>query len=293
MKTKLILNPLAAKGRAVTHFEQILNFFKSNNIDVDAQQTEYERHTIQIAHDAVKSGYERIITAGGDGTVYEAVNGIIQAGGNPVLGIIPTGTCNDYIKAVGIPNDVQKACEIILQGKTRLWDVAQVGDRYCINAAGIGFDVQVAKDIHASRFYGSFFIYMISVIRNVFGFKGMKLTVTLDGKTVEKELLMLTVANGVCYGGNFYISPESNPSDGLLNAILIHNIPPLKRLMVVPKAVKGTHLSLPIVEQHLVKEIKIRADFPMVFQIEGELIDWPTPEITITVIPQRIKGCVP
>jgi diacylglycerol kinase (ATP) len=293
MKTKLIANPSAAKGRAVKYFDEIFNFFRSNGIEHDIQQTEYPGHAVEIAHDAVKAGYDRIIAAGGDGTIYEVVNGIIKADGDPVVGIIPTGTCNDFIKSIHMSKDVLAACEAIKAGKTQKWDVAHVGDRYCINAAGIGFDVKVAQDIHASRFYGSFLIYMFSVVKNIFGYKGMNLTVTLDGKTESRFLLMLTVANGVCYGGDFYISPESDPSDGLLNAIMIQNIPPLKRLGVLPKVLKGAHLTLPVVEQRLVREIKIRSSEPMVFQIEGELVEWPSEEITITVIPQRITGIIP
>jgi diacylglycerol kinase (ATP) len=293
MKTKLILNPTAAKGRAIKYFDTIFDFFRSHQIEFDAQQTESERHATKIAADAIHDGYERILAAGGDGTLYEVVNGIMQAGGRVHLGIIPTGTCNDFIKATGIPNNVLAACEIIANGKSKAWDLAFVGGRYCINAAGIGLDVNVAKDIHASRFFGSFVVYLFSVIKNIFGFKGLELTVTIDGTEYQKHLLMLTVANGVCYGGNFYISPESDPSDGFLNAILIQNIPSLRRLLVLPRAIKGTHLKLPIVEQRLVKEIKIKSDKPMVFQIEGELVEWPSKEISISVVPGRILGYVP
>ncbi len=293
MKTMVIMNPKSAKGRAAKRFAQIFDLLNQAGLEYDVAYTEAPMHAETLASDAVKGAYGRIISVGGDGTLNEVVNGILKADGDPELAILPVGTCNDFIKAIRIPKDLANACNVISTGESKRFDVALVGDRYCINAAGIGFDVAIVKDLQKSKLLRGFATYLAYVLRNAFSYQGLNLTLVNGRVHFERQALMLTVANGVCFGGGFKIAPDADASDGMLNAILLKDMKPLKRLSALPHFFDGSHLKLKETESFLTNELKIVADNPLTVQIEGELVEWPSNEINISVLPQRLKILVP
>jgi diacylglycerol kinase (ATP) len=293
MKTMIILNPKAAKGRAAKYFPKIFALLDKVNLDYECAYTEAPLHAESIAKKAVESGYSRIVSAGGDGTLNEVINGILKADGDPDLAILPIGTCNDFIKAIAIPKDITRACEVITTGTAKRCDVFLVGDRYSINAAGVGFDVAVVHGLKQSKVLRGFAMYLATVLRNAFSYQGMNLTIVNGVTHFERKALMLTVANGVSYGGNFKIAPAADASDGYLNAVLLKDMSPLKRLLALPRFFNGSHVKLPETEMFLTNELKIIAEAPLTVQIEGELLEWPSNEITMSVLPQRLKVLVP
>lgn len=293
MKTLVILNPQAAKGAAQKHFPQISEYLQNHGLEFDCEKSEYAAHAEEIAYNAIKTGYDKIVSVGGDGTLNEILNGIMKADGDPILGIIPAGTCNDFIKSTGISNVVEQASATVAKGTPRRFDVARVGDRFSINAAGVGFDVAVTETLKKNKYLSGITMYMKAVLTNLFRYKGLDLTIINGQAHFERKALMLTVANGRCYGGNFHIAPNADAADGFLNAILIKDLSPLKRLNALLRVLKGTHLELPEVETFKTQELKIIANHPLTVQIEGELLKWPSNEIMITMLPKRLKILVP
>ncbi|MBN1997716.1 diacylglycerol kinase family lipid kinase [candidate division KSB1 bacterium] len=293
MRTMVIFNPYSAKGRAVKSFSRINELLASYHVEYARVFTERRMHAEELTRKAIGDGYERIVSVGGDGTLNEVVNGMMKENKPVVLGIIPTGTCNDFIKAAGIPADVESACRIIRSGVARKFDVAKVNDRFCVNVCGVGFDVEVARQVNQSKFIAGFLHHMAVILKNIFTYKGLKLILELDGKREEHRVLLFSVANGICYGGDFPISPQSDASDGLLNAVLIKDIRALARLKVLNHVIKGTHLELDNVTMTPVKKVKISSDFPLLVQIEGELIQSQTNIIDINVIHNGLRILVP
>ncbi len=293
MSTLLILNPVAAKGNAQKHFDRIFQNFQDAKFDHDVKYSEYPLHAESIAQDAVKNGYDNIVVAGGDGTLNEVVNGILKSNGDPQLGIIPTGTCNDFIKAARIPADIQESCNTIVSGNSQAFDVGMAGDRYFINAVGVGFDVAVVKDLQKTRHLNTFLVYLSIVLKNIFRYKGIELSIRSGKDSSHYQALMLTIANGICYGGNFNIAPHADPADGLLDAILINNISPFKRLKILSKVFSGNHIKSPDVHVFTTNNLHIRADNNLLLQIEGELMTWPSKEIHVRILPKRLRINVP
>jgi len=293
MRTKLILNPKANKGRSERHFSAILDRLADDGMTFDEVRTTSAGHARDLAAEAVRRGYQRIISVGGDGTLYEVVNGILSVDGDPLLGIVPVGTCNDFVKAVGIPASIAGACDILRDLSVRKVDVTRVGDRYSINAFGIGFDVAVVQSIKKSRYTHGFLMYLTAVLHHIFRFKGLQLSLVNGSEHFERNTMMLTVANGTCYGGNFNIAPHADVSDGLLNAVLLRDVRPWKRLIVLPRFIRGTHLDLPEVEAFLTSELVISGKAPFTLQMEGELVPWPSNRVEVKVLPQRLRVIVP
>ncbi len=293
MSTLIILNPQAAKGNAQKHFDQIFQNFQDAQFDHEVKYSEYPMHAESIAKEAAQNGYDNIVVAGGDGTLNEVVNGILKSNCNPQLGIIPTGTCNDFIKAAGIPADILESCNTIISGNSQAFDVGLAGDRYFINAVGIGFDVAVVQELQKIEHLNSFLVYLSTVLKKIFSYKGIELFIQNGEVHSHRQALMLTIANGICYGGNFNIAPHADPTDGFLDAILIKNISPFKRLKILSKVFSGNHIKNPNVHIFKTNDLYIKANDNLLLQIEGELMTWPYKEIHIKILPKRLRIKVP
>ena len=293
MPAMLILNPQAAKGKNNVCFDTVYRFFEENSIPFDRETTADVGHAEEIAKSAAEKGYNWIIAVGGDGTVNEVLNGILQSGKQVEFGIIPNGTCNDFIKAIEIPDDIDRACHIIKDGYSKACDVIRIGDRFSLNAAGVGFDVAVTLALKESTFLTGLPMYLSAVLRNLFRFKGMELEIEMEDEKFHKKAMMLTVANGKTFGGDFKIAPGADPADGLMDVILINDIPAHKRVQALINVMKGTHLRLPDVEFFLVRRITISSDSSMMFQIDGELKHFESNRITLELLPGCQKIFVP
>ena len=289
MPMKIIENPVARRGAAQRYFNTVENYFQKHGFEIDHQLTDYAGHAEKIAHQAVQQGFDTIVSVGGDGTLNEIVNGIIKADGDPLLGIIPVGTCNDFIKSVNIPHDIHAACHIVASGYSRRVDVASAGHRYFINAIGIGFDVKIVEDLSIYSVVPGKIGYLSTALKHIFSYKAMPLDLLNGHHDFTSKAIMLTVANGQYYGGTFHIAPQADPTDGLLDVILIEDVPTLRRLSMVPRVIAGTHLTAPNVKHILASELKITASSALTTQIEGELVNWTTNEINLSVLHNRLK----
>ncbi len=291
MRCRIILNPVAARGANKRYFEDIKKIMSTTH-ECDAVITEYHGHAEVLAVEAVQQNVDVVIAVGGDGTVYQVINGILSQNGNPLLGIIPAGTCNDYIKSIRIPMDIAQACNVIKAGHWDYFDAGQAGERYFVNAAGLGFDAQVVKDLHKSKIKGKA-AYVSTVLRQIFRYKAQRLHITNGREYFRPDAFMLTVANGAYYGGQFRIAPEANTQDGLLNAVLVRDAKALRRLMIFPHFFKGSHVSIPEVELFNTQELEVVADSKILLQMEGELYSPADNKVLFKIHPKRLKIFVP
>jgi diacylglycerol kinase (ATP) len=289
MKTFLILNPQAANGQAAQHFPKILNYFESNNVLFDSENTERRGHAEILAKEAVEAGYEKIVLVGGDGTMNETVNGIMKSSGSATLAIIPIGTCNDFVKSAGIPHDLDGALNTAAGNTTRAFDVGLVGDRYFINVIGVGFDVDIVQEMQQTAGKNSFVKYLATVMKNILFYKGLPLSIKSEDLNVDGNVLLLAIANGTSFGGNFNIAPQADPTDGLFELVMVNNVKPLVRFAVLSKVINGTHAKSKHVKIIKAKELEISSDSELVFQVEGEVFKTGKKQVQIRNIPQGIN----
>ncbi|MBE0699219.1 MAG: diacylglycerol kinase family lipid kinase, partial [Anaerolineaceae bacterium] len=150
LKPKIIYNPTAGKGSAGKELPLVQALLREKGFDFDLVLTNSRGHALELSKEAVKEGRELVIAAGGDGTINETINGLMQSGSDsedrPALGVLPIGSGNDFSFGMGIPHDLHQACDALVQGKRRRIDVGFVrgGDypegRYFGNGVGMGFD---------------------------------------------------------------------------------------------------------------------------------------------------------
>ena len=152
MHYTILVNPISGKGNGLLSIPQIKQIFDDAKLDYLIIQTEYPGHAIELTKQAAKDS-DYVISAGGDGTSNEIINGLMQVrketGKSPIMGVIPVGRGNDFAYGMGIPVGVEESCKCIIDGKTRMTDIGIVfGDnfpdgRYFGNGVGVGFDAVV------------------------------------------------------------------------------------------------------------------------------------------------------
>ncbi|HUH98936.1 MAG TPA: diacylglycerol kinase family protein [Anaerolineales bacterium] len=298
-KVKIILNPMADMGNAwkvANDLRPILSEYGN----ADWSGTVYPTHATELARQAAEQGYDLVIAMGGDGTVHEVVNGLMQlpADRRPVLGIVPVGSGNDFAHAVGVPMESDHALDHALQGPPVTVDLGVMTDQhgrkeYFDNTIGIGFDTVVTIRAHKMPILRGFPMYFAAVLQTIFlNHEPIKMQIEADDKKWEQSNLMLTLCNGPREGGGFMIAPEAKVDDGLLHYAMIVNVGRLMMLRIVPEVMKGTHGKFKEVTLGSCRKMKVVADRPMYIHADGEIytsFGSNLRELTFEVLPNALK----
>lgn len=273
-----IANPKAGKGLGLKVMQDLEQYLNKKGVIYETAYTQYAGHAIELARDAVGEGHRLIVAVGGDGTVLEVSSGIIQADGEKTaLAIIPAGTGNDFAKGMGIPRDPELAVDTMLAGHYRNVDMALVNGRYYLNIAGLGFDVECILKTERTKKMGlrGSTAYYCAVLIATLSYKWQKVRITMDGdKVMDREVLMVSVANGQYQGGGMHSAPQAKLDDGLLDLMIINRLPRLQIYSLLPRYVKGTHLTLKMVENYQCKTVKVESvGSPAPLNMDGEVTD--------------------
>jgi len=226
----------------------------------------------------LRKGVTTMIVVGGDGTIHEVAKELVYK--DVSVGIIPTGSGNDFARSLGVPMNGMKALERIFAHDAKQVDLLDLGGHYCLTVTGIGFDGQIAKHANASvykRYFNQFRLggvaYIASMLATLNTYQPTVVKVTMDGK-VRKfyEVWLVAVANGPNYAGGIQICPGAVHDDGFLNVCIIHGLKKWELLRLLPKAYKGKHE----LENHVTflkgKDAYIESNPPVLVQSDGELI---------------------
>lgn len=219
-KARLIINPVAGtKGKddiALT----VLRMLGESGWDVDVHFTHGAGDATRLTEEAVKDGYHAVISAGGDGTVNEIATAV--CGSDTVLGILPCGSGNGLARHLGLPLNIKKATEIILENRPVRIDYAEVNGKKFFCTCGIGFDATVS-DIFAQKEKRGLWTYLLSVIETLPGYTQQRYSLEINGKTISVSAMLIAVCNASQYGNNVYIGPKASITDGLLDVTIIHS----------------------------------------------------------------------
>jgi diacylglycerol kinase (ATP) len=246
-KTKLILNPTANHGRSVREAADLRPLMAMHNASWSG--TEYPGHAIDLAHQAGDEGCDLVIACGGDGTVHEVINGLMQIPkeNRPALGIVPLGSGNDFAHILGIPVDPGEALLSAVDGQPHSLDIGSVCDEngrleYFNNTTGMGFDSVVNMHTRKITAIHGLMMYFVALMTTIFrNFDPIDMHVETDQETWDLKTLMLAVGNGPREGGGFIVTPEAKYDDGILNYVTIEKISRLMMLRLVPEVMRGTH----------------------------------------------------
>ena len=291
-KALIIFNPYAGRGRGAKRAEAVVAALHAVDFEFDSVVSEDRGHAIELAERAVEAGRELIVAAGGDGTINEVVNGIMQAeqhGTTARLGVLPIGSGNDFAGALGIPTDMQRAAEILKRGAVRRIDIGTVNGRYFDNNVGMGFEAQVNIEAHKMTWLRGQMMYLAAILRATVSFPHPVVTIDRDGQRIEnKSILMVTAGNNRRIGGGFLVFPDAVPDDGLLDLCVVDAIPRREILRLLPKLPKGHHVGEPVVEMTRFTRLVVESESPLPVHADGEILWNDAHRVEIEVLPDRL-----
>lgn len=267
----VIVNPQGGKGKSLKALATVEETLKSKNIPYEVHKTEYPGHATEITRELSKNPDTVILMMGGDGSFNEILNGI-ENFDNVTLGILPCGTGNDFVKVLPLPKDPIKALECQLDSPACPVDIGQVNDRYFLNIAGTGFDVEVLRQTTRFKWLGGGLLpYLCGVVAALRRFKPMDIELTIDGGQTEKHrITIISIGNGQYLGGGMRAVPRANPMDGLFDVIYVDAVNRRTIARLLSHFIKGTHTGLPIAHCTRCTEVAINSP-GMTFNLDGEL----------------------
>jgi YegS/Rv2252/BmrU family lipid kinase len=300
VSTLVILNPASGHGLGRKLRPRIERGLHDAGVEFDLVETRESGHAVALAREAAASGLERVLAAGGDGTVHEVANGLLQAPAaadgatRPALGTIPIGTGNDFAKLLKVCKlPPEQAARRMAAAELRVFDVGRVIGEYFDNSLGIGFDAEVARQANQTKRLSGLAVYVVAVYKSFVSFRAPVLEVTSTAHSEAGPMMMLECSIGISAGGGFYLTPEAQPSDGLLDVCLIRKVGLIKFLRYVPRVLKGTHVGLGEVAMFRTARLRIRsADRPLLLHLDGEVREPATREVEITLEPKRLRVLV-
>ena len=277
-----ICNPTAGNGRARKIAGQIEAALKEKNLPFRMLYTERPGHAAGLARAARDAGAETVLSIGGDGTAFEAAQGLL--GSPTALGIIPAGTGNDFVKTIGVPKDPLAALEHVLSHPPQKTDAGEINGRMFLNEIGTGFDVSVLDwALRAKKYCRGLLPYLYGVIRTLFRFRSVPITFAVDGGEPEtRDAFVMAVANGGRIGGGICIAPKAKADDGLFDVVLVEKIRPSRLPARLIGLMRGKILAFP--ETRFVRASSVSFSAPgMRVNVDGEIL--PETQVSARILP--------
>ncbi|MEO6606246.1 MAG: diacylglycerol kinase [Aeromicrobium sp.] len=289
MHFAIVVNPTSGKRHgesiAAQAVERLVNAGHTSLI-VQGADAPSARDQLKLAIDA---GLDGVLVVGGDGALHGVLDHVADS--DLIFGLIPAGTGNDTARSLGIPvKDVKAAVDLVIAGNVRTIDLARADEAYVATVVASGFDSKVNERANEMTWPRGNMRYNIAMVAELREFEPLPFTLVLDGKTIEREAMLVAVGNGPSFGGGLRICEGAKLDDGLLDVVVINPVSKPKLLRVFPKLYKGTHITLPEFERHLVKEVTLTSEGIVAYG-DGERLG-PLP-MTTRVCPGALRVFAP
>ena len=303
-KYKIIGNPNAGHGKGARAIPVIERELARLGLDFDLVRTERVGHGMELARQAALDGYDVVVAAGGDGTVNEVLNGLMEARRaskkRPALGVICAGRGNDFAPAANIPEDILGGCQALKDDYRRLIDIGRVAGgkfpqgRYFANNVGVGFDAIGTIEVAKLPEWGMV-SFMIAIIKTIFlYYKGPTVKLDYDGQSLTTSTLMLLTMNGKRMGNGFKMAPDSKIDDGLFDLVIARQVSRARIFSLIPHFMKSTQGSQPEIKTLRAAKVTITAvDGTLPAQSDGEIICVDGTRLDIELLPRQVEVVCP
>lgn len=286
---KFIVNPTASRGNGAKIARWLEGECRNKNLDYDLQLTTRPKEASEIATNSYHD-FEYIVAVGGDGTLQEVINGLIDV--ETKIGIIPVGTGNDFIRAANIPAQPINALNMLLEGYVKKIDIGKVNDRYFHNGVGVGFDAWVVNESLKIKYLRGKIVYLSAIFKTLLSYQAPMMELSYKEINIRERLFLITVGNGTSMGGGIKLTPYAEIDDGELDLNIIQDVNKLKILRNLIKAYSGEHVKLAEVKVDRCKSIRIKSERGLAVHADGELLGCNINELNINIIPKAIKFVV-
>ncbi|GGG02602.1 diacylglycerol kinase [Paenibacillus abyssi] len=271
-RARLIYNPTSGREEMKRRLPDILQRLELGGIETSCHATSGEGDATLAAADAVERSFDMIIAAGGDGTLYEVINGMAEREHRPPLGILPLGTTNDFARALGIPKHWEYACDLIIQQYTRTIDIGKANNRYFVNIAGGGSLTELTYEVPSKlkTMIGQLAYYMKG-LEKMTRLRPTELRIQANGiEEIHEEVMLFLICNSNSVGGFEKLAPEASLQDGLFDVVVLKkcNLPEFIR--IASMALRGEHLNDPHILHFQTNELKITTPGYVQLNLDGE-----------------------
>jgi diacylglycerol kinase (ATP) len=298
----VIANPHAGRGKVGRRLAAIEDALREAGLEYQVVRTTHPGHATEAAGDALRRGERYLVAVGGDGTVHEVVNGMLDGdgplAGDAVLGVVAAGSGCDFVRSFGLPGDAIRATRHLTGEQVRVIDIGKVtfgtlprsGGPECtryfpnIAEAGLGAAV-VARACALPGFLGAA-KYLCGFWLTLPGFRPVTVRIEADGQAYQWRAHNVVVANCRFYGGGMHISPKSRPDDGALDVLVMVG-PRSDAFTALPKVYRGSHLPHRNIVELRARRVRVETDPPVTVEADGEVLG--TTPATFQVIPGTIR----
>lgn len=291
MKVFVILNPYANRWGAQRRRPQVEKALQAAGLEYDLLITRSRGHATQAALEAAQGDYDAVISAGGDGTLNEVINGLVKASGDEPtkpLGILPIGTGNDFASSAAIPADLTAAVALITQGEKQQVDLASVNGRVFTNNCAAAMEPLVTIEAEGLQRLSGSIRYVVALIKALMKLKAWQMHVSWDEGDFLGPVYLLSVCNGIRTGGSFIMAPDARINDGLLNFVLIPEIPMRTVLAILPRLFNGSHIRHEKVTYLRTTHLTISSRPGTPVHADGEVIEHEIDRLDYRVLPGKL-----
>lgn len=276
----IVCNPKAGNRKGSTATRLLAAFLSSKGILFEINETSPKLNAQRIVAERLTADFTDLIVIGGDGTLNQAVNGLKF---DLPVGIIPTGTGNDYVKTLMIGKSLNEQIETAVMGNSIHVDMGQVNHLKFLNGLGIGFDGQIVHEMEKRKipFLSGQAKYYFHVLHILSSYRERKFELKIDNQSKQKSLILLTIAKGTTFGGGFKLTPHANLMDGKLAVCEVGALPAWKRYANLLSLQNGTHNRLKAVSFYHAKTIYIAENPLLCAHLDGEYLGNPPFEVSV------------
>lgn len=288
MNVLLLYNPKSGMRSFPDELDRVFEAFQNKGDQVIPHRLESTEGMKSFLKNMDMEKVSKILVAGGDGTIHQVVNAMIQMDIDKPLGLFPTGTANDFSQYFGIPKDIGGMIEFALRDTTANADVGKVNDRYFINVASFGNLVDISQRVNeqAKNVLGVL-AYYIKGIEEFPRLKAVKAKFSLEGNIIEEDIFFALVMNGKSAGAFRKLAPFSDISDGLLDVLIFKKCPVIEIVPLLMQVVNGEHPKSDHIIYAKAKDIKISCESELISDLDGEV--GPRLPLEIQVVPQKLR----
>jgi YegS/Rv2252/BmrU family lipid kinase len=285
LRTLVIVNPHSGGGATRRRWRALEPRVREALGGVEIEHTRQARDAERLAREAVRAGIERLVIAGGDGTLGEVATGLLRAqlAGYAEVALLPMGSGCDFARALGIPRDPEAALAVLRTGKARRVDVGHAryagraetpAESYFVNAASFGVSGRVVELAQRMKRLGGTPAFAIATLGALLRYSCARVALRVDGELVlDREVALVAAANGRQFGGGMQIAPDARPDDGWLDVVSVSTTSALRLIPKLPKLYRGTHLADPVVSARRGRRIEADAAPGAVpLELDGEAV---------------------
>lgn len=287
-RARLIYNPSSGREEIKRRLPDILTRLERGGLETSTHATIGEGDATIAAAEAVERQFDVIIAAGGDGTLYEVINGMAEKDYRPPLGILPLGTTNDFARALAIPRSIDAACDLIIQGFTQDIDVGKVNQRYFINIAGGGSLTELTYEVPSKlkTMVGQLAYYMKG-LEKLPRLRPIEVKIKSAEREIHEDIMLFLIANSNSVGGFEKLSPDASMNDGLLDVFVLKKCNLAEFIRLVSLALRGEHFQDPNLIYFKTKHVQVTSPDYVQLNLDGEF--GGTLPGTFSVLPSHLN----